>query len=50
MRVMLLAVLAAAVVSLFGPAAIQAAGDDWPDGGSLRPQVWVAGDDWPDGS
>lgn len=49
MRAILMAVLAAVLVSLFGSAAIQAAGDSWPDGGSLPPQVWVAGDSWPDG-
>jgi len=48
MRAILIALLACAMLSLFGPSALQAAGDDWP-GGSSR-LIYLAGDDWPGGS
>ena len=48
MKAMLIAVIVSALLTLFGPATPQVAGDDWP-GGSSR-MIYIAGDDWPGGS
>jgi len=48
MKAVLIGLIVSVMLSLFGPAALQAAGDDWP-GGSSR-MIFIAGDDWPGGS
>lgn len=48
MRTLLVGFVVAAVLSLFGPVAIQAAGDNWPDGNGST--YLIGGDNWPDGN
>jgi hypothetical protein len=48
MRALLISVVVTVMLMLFGPVALQAAGDDWPGGASRV--IYVAGDDWPGGS
>ncbi len=48
MRGMLIALVVSAVLALFGPVAIQAAGDTLPGGSGL--QIYMAGDTLPGGS
>ncbi len=49
MKIFLLCLLAALALGLFSQSAIQAAGDNWPDGGSVPQVIQWAGDNWPDG-
>lgn len=49
MRLIVAGFVLALVLSLFGPAALQAAGDDYPGGGAVPPTQWFAGDDYPGG-
>jgi hypothetical protein len=49
MRFLMAGFVLALVLSLFGPAALQAAGDDGPGGGTFTPMQWIAGDDGPGG-
>lgn len=49
MKIFLAGLLAAMTLALFSQTAIQAAGDIWPDGGSLPRVIQLAGDIWPDG-
>jgi len=48
MKAMLIGLIVCAMLTLFGPTALQTAGDDWPGGSSLM--IYIAGDDWPGGS
>jgi len=49
MRLIVAGFVLALVLSLFGPAALQAAGDDGPGGGAVPPVLMMAGDDGPGG-
>ena len=48
MKAMLIGLIVSAILTLFGPVALQAAGDELP-GGSSR-MIYIAGDEWPGGS
>ena len=49
MRIILAGLVLGAVLSMFGPAALHAAGDIGPDGGFVPPAIQVGGDIGPDG-
>lgn len=49
MRILLGALLLALVLSITGTAALQAAGDDLPNGGSIHWFMPIGGDDLPNG-
>ncbi len=49
MRMLLAALILAAMFSLFGSAALQAAGDILPGGGQLPQTIYMAGDILPGG-
>lgn len=48
MKALLIGLIVTGMLMLFSPAALQAAGDDWPGGASRM--IYLAGDDWPGGS
>lgn len=47
MRLVVAGFVLALMLSMFGPAALQAAGDDGPGSGAVPPQQLIAGDDGP---
>lgn len=48
MKAILVGLIVSAMLTLFGPAALQAAGDDLPGGASRT--IYTAGDDLPGGA
>lgn len=49
LKILLAGLLTALTLGLFSQAAIQAAGDNWPNSGSIPPAIYIAGDNWPNG-
>lgn len=49
MRLILVWIITALVLGLTAMTAVQAAGDDWPRGGSVPQTTLFGGDDWPRG-